>query len=90
VKNGTYFAYIVIKFSYRLKVSKIYNTNIQKVLKLTRDMMVLADEGDSSRQDRSCGVLYGTLRDTAYKVRDLAQREKSIHIESGLWDIEED
>lgn len=69
---------------------KPYNINIQKVLKLTRDMMILADEGDSYRQDRSCGVLYGTLRDTAYKMKDLAQKEKKIHIENGLWDIQED
>jgi hypothetical protein len=53
-------------------------------------MMVLADEGDSVRRDRSCGVLYGTLRDTAYKLRDLAEKEKNFHRENGLWDIEED
>lgn len=68
---------------------KSYNTNIQKLLRLTREMMSLADEGDISRVDRSCGVLYGTLRDTAYKLRELAEQEKSIHQKTGVWDISE-
>jgi len=71
-------------------VAKSYNHNIVKVLRMTRDMIILADEGDSVRRDRSCGVLYGTLRDTAYKLRDLAEREKNFHLENGLWDLEED
>jgi len=71
-------------------VSKAFNTNIVKVLRLTRDMMLLADQGDTSRPDRSCGVLYGTLRDSAYKIRELAEQEKILHQGSGLWDIEEE
>jgi hypothetical protein len=70
-------------------VSKSFNINIVKVLRLTRDMMVLADQGDVTRQDRSCGVLYGNLRDAAYKIRDLAEKEKQYHQECGWWDIEE-
>jgi len=52
-------------------------------------MMSLADEGDTSRQDRSCGVLYGTLRDSAYKLRVLAEQEKLLHQKSGTWDLNE-
>jgi len=70
-------------------VSKQFNTNIQRLLRLTRDMMSLADEGDTSRQDRSCGVLYGTLRDSAYKLRVLAEQEKLLHQKSGTWDLNE-
>ena len=65
------------------------NKNIIKVLRLSRDMMLLADKGDESRQDRSCGVLYGTLRDSAYKLRSLAEEEINIHKETGLWDVDE-
>ncbi|HHE46760.1 MAG TPA: hypothetical protein ENL08_03530 [Bacteroidetes bacterium] len=65
---------------------KPYNTNITKVLRLTREMIILADEGDNNRQDKSCGVLYGMLRDSAYKLRNLAEREKDIHKQNGLWD----
>lgn len=67
---------------------KTYNQNILKVLRLSRKMMVLADEGDVNRQDKSCGVLYGSLRDTAYKLRRLAEKEIEIHKETGLWESE--
>lgn len=65
------------------------NKNIIKVLRLSRDMMLLADRGDENRQDRSCGVLYGTLRDSAYKLRSLAEQEIDIHKDAGLWDPDE-
>lgn len=65
------------------------NRNIIKVLRLSRDMMVLADKGDERRADPSCGILYGTLRDSAYKLRTLAQQEIDIHKRTGLWDIDE-
>ena len=71
-------------------MSRTYNTNIIKVLRLTRDMMLLADQGDTIRPDRSCGVLYGTLRDSAYKLRELAQNEKALHQDQGVWDIQEE
>ena len=70
-------------------MAKSYNNNIIRVLRLTRDMMALADEGDGDRQDASCGVLYGTLRDSAYKLRELAGKEKELHQQNGLWDIVE-
>jgi hypothetical protein len=65
---------------------KQYNINLVKVLRLAREMIILADEGDEHRMDKSCGVLYGILRDTAYKIRSLAEKEKIIHIGSGIWE----
>jgi hypothetical protein len=70
-------------------VTKPCNKNIIKVLRLSRDMMLLADRGDENRRDRSCGVLYGTLRDSAYKLRSLAEQEIDIHKNTGLWDVDE-
>jgi len=70
-------------------VARPCNHNIIKVLRLSRDMMLLADRGDETRRDISCGVLYGTLRDTAYKLRNLAEQEIQVHKTTGLWDIEE-
>ena len=67
---------------------KSYNENIIKVLRLTRKMILLADEGDLNRRDVTCGVLYGMLRDTAYKIKNLAEDEREIHIREGLWDKE--
>ncbi len=69
-------------------MSKPSNTNITRVLRLTREMIVLADEGDEFRQDKSCGVLYGVLRDAAYKLRSLAEKERTIHQQKGLWDYD--
>jgi len=77
--------------SHKVKiVIRPWNRNIIKVLRLSRDMMLLADRGDENRQDRSCGVLYGTLRDSAYKLRSLAEQEIDLHKNRGLWDSDED
>ena len=65
------------------------NRTIIRVLRLSRNMMLLADKGDETRQDTSCGVLYGTLRDSAYKLRSLAEQEIELHKKTGLWDIKE-
>ena len=70
-------------------MSKIQNLNIQRVLRISREMIALADEGDRDRSDSSCGVLYGTLRDTAYKLRGLAEKERELHRSGGMWDIDD-
>lgn len=70
-------------------MTKPCNKNILRVLRISRDMMLLADRGDQSREDRSCGVLYGTLRDSAYKLRSLAEQEINLHKDTGLWDADE-
>ncbi len=69
-------------------MSKQYNENIVKVLRLSREMMLLADIGDEHRQDKSCGVLYGTLRDAAYQLKALAEEERILHQQHGIWDID--
>ena len=42
-------------------------------------MFVLADQGDAGREDTGCGVLYSVLRDSAYKLKQLAELEKEAH-----------
>lgn len=71
-------------------MSKPYNENIIKVLRLSRKMMLLADLGDVHRQDKRCGILYGTLRDAAYKLRKMAEEEKLNHQTTGIWDLDEE
>ena len=56
---------------------------IKKTLELVIKMISLSDEGDSVREDASCGILYGVLRDSAYKIRQLAENEKNAHIKKG-------
>lgn len=70
----------------KIAILKPYNKNIVRVLRLTREMIILADEGDNNRKDKTCGVLYGVLRDSAYKLRNLAEQEKDIHIKNNLWE----
>ncbi len=59
------------------------------MLRLTREMIILADEGDANRKDASCGVLYGMLRDSAYKLKSLAEKEKILHVQNRLWEIDD-
>lgn len=62
--------------------------NILRTLKLADEMIALADQGDADREDVGCGVLYGVLRDTAYKLKRMAEEEKRVHQEKGWWRVE--
>ena len=66
------------------------NHNIRKTLNLVDEMIRVADKGDIEREDNGCGILYGVLRDSAYKVKKLAEMEKEKHIEKGWWTEESD
>ena len=59
------------------------NHNIRKTLNLVDEMIRVADKGDIEREDNGCGILYGVLRDSAYKVKKLAEQEKEKHILKG-------
>jgi hypothetical protein len=67
-------------------VTSSYNENLLKTIRLTREMLALADEGDRDRTDDSCGILYGVLRDSAYRLRKLAEEECDKHRAAGKWD----
>jgi hypothetical protein len=58
---------------------------IQKALEMTEGMLSLADEGDAVREDNGCGILYSVLRDSAYRIRQLAEAEKNAHVKKGWW-----
>lgn len=64
---------------------KACNNNIKKTLALVNDMIKLADQGDADREDIGCGIIYGILRDTAYRLKQLAEKEKAAHIKKGWW-----
>ncbi len=53
---------------------------------LAGKLLFLADKGDLQREDDGCGVLYGIIRDAAYKMKQAAQAEKRNHILRGTWD----
>ena len=68
-------------------MTSAYNDNLLKTIHLTREMLALADEGDRDRNDDSCGIIYGILRDTAYRIRKLAEGECDKHKDAGKWDL---
>jgi hypothetical protein len=61
------------------------NNGIKKSLDLAKEMLTLSDEGDALREDAGCGILYGVIRDAAYKIRQLAEAEMEAHIKKGWW-----
>jgi hypothetical protein len=67
-------------------MSEPSNENLRRTIRLTREMLALADEGERDLNDSSCAILYGILRDAAYKIRRLAEEECERHKERGKWD----
>jgi hypothetical protein len=59
--------------------------NIKRTLQLADKMIELAEIGDAEREDTGCGILYGVLLDSAYKLKRLAEEEKEKHIKKGWW-----
>mgnify|MGYP003574637285 CR=1 FL=1 len=68
------------------RTPETFNRNLLRTIRLSRDMLALADEGDRDRNDANCGILYGILRDSAYRIRKLAEQECEAHRQSGKWD----
>jgi hypothetical protein len=61
------------------KTQKTANRNLEKVIALCSEMLELADLGDNYRLDDGCGVVFGSMRDSAYKIRQLARDELARH-----------
>ena len=59
--------------------------NIKETLVLVERMIELAGRGDVDREDVSCGILYGVILDSAYKIKKLAEEEKQAHVKKGWW-----
>ncbi len=66
---------------------KSCDQNIQRTILLTQEMIRLADRGDAEREDVGCGILYGILRDSAYKLWRMAEEEKKRHQAKGWWQV---
>ena len=61
------------------------NENIQRIIEESSKLLQLADKGDGDRDDESCGVLYGIVRDSAYKMKSQAEQEREKHRKKGTW-----
>lgn len=64
------------------------NIHIKEALEISRKLTILADEGEASSRDDGCSVLYGVIRDCAYKIRGRAERERDVHRVLGIWNEE--
>ncbi|MHB8070037.1 MAG: hypothetical protein ACYDIC_19265 [Desulfobaccales bacterium] len=64
------------------------NECLKKTLDLAAVMLELADAGDAVREDVGCGVVYGVLRDSAYRLKKLAEEEREKHIRQNRWEDE--
>ena len=64
---------------------RLCDESIKETLELTEKMLEIADRGDAVREDNGCGVLYGVVRDSAFKIKKLAEEEKEVHIKKGWW-----
>lgn len=72
----------------RVKEATKFNQQIREVLEMARQLIILADQGDLDSFDDGCRVLYGIIRDYAYKIRTQAERERELHKGKGLVDNE--
>jgi hypothetical protein len=53
--------------------------NIEATLQIAAEMIALADKGDAEREDVGCGILFGILRDAAFKLIKIAEKEQRAH-----------
>jgi len=71
----------------RYKMAHACNQHIVEVLNMARQLLILSDMGDLDSEDDGCRVLYGIVRDCAYKIRAQAEREREAHKRKGIWNI---
>jgi len=60
-------------------MKRICDTYLYETLDIAAHLLDLADRGDAQREDVRCGILFGTVRDAAYKIRSLAEAEIARH-----------
>jgi hypothetical protein len=62
------------------------NENIKEALRLSRELIILADNGERDSDDDGCILLYGIIRDCAYRIKAEAEREIEAHKANGKWE----
>jgi len=60
---------------------------IEKSLEASRQLTILADQGEAHCHDDGCAVLVGVIRDCAYKIRARAEQEREVHRLRGQWEM---
>ena len=62
------------------------NEHIREAIDLAGDLTKLADVGEADGTDDGCAVLFGVVRDCAYRIRGRAEQEREAHRSLGRWD----
>ncbi|MFC1498772.1 hypothetical protein ACFLS1_09940 [Verrucomicrobiota bacterium] len=60
-------------------MAKTSDCYIKEALELARQLTLLSDNGEAVSKDDGCAVLYGIIRDSAYKIRNKAEEERKVH-----------
>jgi len=68
------------------KVTRGSNEYIRKALDMACRLTSLADHGEMACRDDGCAVLYGVVRDCAYRIRGQAEQEREAHRQRGQWE----
>ena len=55
------------------------NKYISKAMEMAKALMAIADEAEAAGCDDSCCILFGVMRDCAYKIRKQAERQYKVH-----------
>ena len=56
---------------------------IRSIFELAELMIVISEQGLSSSDDDGCLMLNGMVRESAYRIRDAAERERKVHTALG-------
>lgn len=67
-------------------LKKKCDINLVQTIELAQQMISLAQTGYEQREDPGCGILYGILLDSGYRLLDLAQKERQAHMQKGWWE----
>jgi hypothetical protein len=65
---------------------KATNRHIRQAIEMAGKLNGLADNGEESDPDDGCAVLFGVIRDCAYKIKGHAEKERTAHEMRGCWD----
>lgn len=64
-------------------MSELYEDirSLNRVMELCYEMLEVADYGDRHREEDSSGVVFGLLRDSAYKIRNAASQQLKHYVD---------
>jgi hypothetical protein len=66
-------------------VKRQENLYILRALQAADELCCLADDGEAHCVDDGCCVLYGIVRDCAYRIKGRARQEQEQHVLMGKW-----